>query len=545
MKGFFKNLGREFTGYGPAALKRDVLAGITVMAVALPLALAFGISSGATAQAGLVTAIVAGVVMGGLSGASFQISGPTGAMAAILGGLAVRYGQEGLLLAGAMSGAVLIFAGVLRLGKLVRILPSPVVTGFTSGIGVIIFIGQLDNFLGVATPATESAALKLVQYVTGPPAPQWQAMALGGLVATLMILWPRAWQAAVPSSLAGLVAAGLLAGLAGWDVAVIGEIPASLPSARLTLGAINPRLLGELLPPALSVAMLGMIESLLCAEVGARMKGEAADANQEIIAQGVGNLVIPFFGGVPATAAIARTSVAIKAGGQTRLVSLFHSLFLLGSMFLLGPVVSRVPLAALAGVLMVTAWRMNEWQAIHFIFSGKHKGAMAQFFVTMAATAIFDLTQAILIGALLACALFIRQVAVEMEISALPVDEAVLQEKHGFTPRKPLDFIRVIYLSGPLFFGTARGLGTAWDALPPHARVLILSMRGVPLVDTSGLIELCALLEKTQARGGALLLCGLQGKVRARLEEAGFLARVGPGRVFWSAEQAIAHAQDI
>ncbi len=364
----------EFGGYNLQKFQQDVFAGLTVAAVALPLALAFGVASGATAAAGMVTGILAGLVIGGLSGAPYQISGPTGAMSAVLILLVKQYGLQGIWIAGLMAGALLMVIGLLRLGRFIAFIPSPVITGFTAGIALIIFIGQIDNFLGIQTAGADSALLKLFVYFKGGFLPDWRALLLGLVVIASMLFWPARWNARFPASLLGIILATAVNWGLGWPVQVIGEIPQTmLLSDRLSIANIPWAQLPEFIGPALTITALGAVESLLCGAVASNMTGIRLQANQELVAQGVGNMLIPFFGGVPATAAIARTSVGIKSGGQTRLVSVVHALGLLLSMFLLAPVMGRVPLAALAGVLMVTAWRMNEWESIRFIFSRRFK----------------------------------------------------------------------------------------------------------------------------------------------------------------------------
>ena len=335
LKSYIKDIKNEFKGYDLLNFKQDLMAGITVTAVALPLALAFGVSSGATAAAGLITAILAGVVIGALSGGSFQISGPTGAMSAILVALFQKYGLEGVWIAGALAGLILILAGILKLGKVVSYIPTPVVTGFTSGIALIIAIGQLDNFFGVSTKSSESAAIKVLNFFSTPLNPNWYALSIGILVVVIMLIWPKKLNNIIPSSLIGLIIALSINMIFKLPVDIIGDIPQKLIlDDRLSISSFNLDILKSVLVPAISIAALAMIESLLCGEVGKKMKGDTFDANRELIAQGIGNFIIPFFGGVPATAAIARTSVAIKSGARTRLVSMFHAVFLMLSMFL-------------------------------------------------------------------------------------------------------------------------------------------------------------------------------------------------------------------
>jgi len=313
----------EFKNYSFQLLQKDAMAGLTVAAVALPLALAFGVSSGATASAGLVTAILAGIAIGLLSGAPYQISGPTGAMSAVLILLAQQYGLQGIWIAGLFSGLLLLVIGLLKLGRFIAFIPAPVITGFTSGIALIIFIGQIDNLLGVTTPSTESALLKLVNFTKGGFVPDWRTLVIGAIVILTMLFWPKKWSARFPSSLLGIILATAAAWLLQWSVPVIGEIPQKLMLLdRLRFVDIPWNNLQVFIAPTITITALSAVESLLCGSVAANMTNVRLQANQELVAQGVGNMLIPFFGGVPATAAIARTSVGIKAGGQTRLVSL-------------------------------------------------------------------------------------------------------------------------------------------------------------------------------------------------------------------------------
>ena len=536
---YIHDIKQEFKGYNVKKFKQDLMSGLTVTAVALPLALAFGVSCGATAAAGLITAIISGLVIGALSGGSFQISGPTGAMTAILILLFQKYGLNGVWIAGAMSGVILVIAGLLKFGKIVSYIPSPVVTGFTSGIALIIAIGQIDNFLGITSGESESAAIKFIQYFKTGIKPDWHAVLLGSIVIAVMLLWPKKWNAVVPSSLAGLVISLVTNMILKLPVNVIGDIPRTLlPESRLNLSVINPADLRGMVIPALSIAALGMIESLLCGEVGGKMKGERLDTNRELISQGIGNIIIPFFGGVPSTAAIARTSVAIKSGGQTRLVSIFHSIGLLVSMFALAPVMSRIPLASLAGVLMVTAWRMNEWKNIKYIFERRFKGAMLKFGITMIATVLFDLTQAIVIGVAVSSIMFMVRIS-NMQISIQDVDEKKLNEKYGMVIKKPLKHVRVVYFTGPIFFATVQKLMDQLSELD-ETRTLILSMRGVPLIDTSGLQALEELHHQYHSKNCRLMLCGLQPPVRDMLQRSVLLNKIGEDMIFWSADQAIA-----
>ena len=531
----------EFSNYSLAKFQQDLLAGITVAAVALPLALAFGVASGATAAAGLVTAILAGFLIGALGGAPYQISGPTGAMSAVLIVLAQRYGLEGIWVAGMLSGFLLFLIGIMRLGRFIAFIPSAVISGFTSGIALIIFIGQIDNFLGVKTEAAETAAFKLFGYFKGGFIPDWHAVIIGSVVILTMFLMPAKWSARFPSSLLGLILATLLNWTLGWSTQIIGDIPQTLLLGdRLSLGNIPWANLSDFIAPTLTITALGAVESLLCGAVGSNMTGVRMQANQELIAQGIGNMVIPFFGGVPATAAIARSSVGIKSGGQTRLVSIIHAVGLLLSMFLLTPLMEKIPLAALAGVLMVTAVRMSEWNAIKFMFGKMFKTDMIAFTVTMLATIVLDLTQAILIGSFLAGAVFLNKIAsISIEVQEVDIDRL---KQRGIETEGKCKHVRVAFLTGPLFFAAAGQFNEAFSDLK-ETHALILSIRGVSLIDTAGIEALHKLHERLHNQGGTLMFAGVHENARQMMERGGLIQTIGEENFFWSSDQAIVEAE--
>lgn len=537
-KKYISDLKNEFRGYNGKKLSQDLMAGLTVAAVALPLALAFGVSSGADATSGLVTAIVAGIVIGILSGASYQISGPTGAMAAILLSVSAKYGITGVLTAGFLSGAILIVAALCRVGKLVSYLPAPVITGFTSGIAIIIALGQIDNFFGTHSVG-ENQISKIASYFTGEGSfnPNWWAVMFGGLVVLIMVIYPKKWNAVVPSSLVGIIVA-LIVNMVFFEQGTVAEVGA-IPSSLITDDSIIRKgfdfaNITSLIMPAVSIAALGMIESLLCGASAGKMKGERLDASRELVAQGIGNMIIPLLGGVPATAAIARTSVAIKSGGQTRLVSVFHSIVLILSMFLLGGVMSRIPMAALAGVLMVTAFRMNDWAAIKSIFGKKFKSSISQYVITMAATVVFDLTIAIVIGVVAAMIVFVVKSS-ELRVTSSDIDEDKLR---GKVKSGHHEEFKVVYVSGPLFFGTQEKLINQLEALEGNPQV-ILSMRGVPTADDISLAELERLYNKLREKGTQISFTGVQTAVGEMMDRAGFRERIGEEHFYWDAVAAI------
>ena len=539
---YFSDLKREFSGYNAAKLVSDVMAGLTVCAVALPLALAFGVSSGATAAAGLVTAIIAGVVIALLGGASYQISGPTGAMSAVLVGIVASYGLQGMFLACFAAGVLLLLAGVLKLGRLISFIPMPVVMGFTSGIAIIIALGQIDNFFGTVSEGSSDLE-RLASYFRLGFHPNLSAALIGALVVAVMLVWPRKWGARVPGSLVGIILAAIVSAAAGMDsLAVVGDIPHTLMLAdRLRFADVSLTMLEDLVSPIVTIAALGMIESLLCGASASRMKGEKFNADQELIAQGVGNILLPLFGGVPATAAIARTSVAVKSGQQTRLTSVFHSVFLLASMFLLGGVLARLPLSALAGVLMVTAWRMNDWEGIRYIFRHRFKSGISQFLVTMIATVVFDLTVAIILGVVYSAILYMAKSS-KIRVSFSDIDANKLRSVDGKPPI--LETAGVVYVTGPLFFGAVDEFNHRMAEMPAYDHV-ILSMRGMPSVDVSGaqtMLELCRSLREKDV---SVACCGMSESVRSYFDRAGITELLGESAYFWSADQAILDLLDV
>ena len=510
---FFRDLRTEFAGYNADKLLKDVMAGLTVCAVALPLALAFGVSSGASAAAGLVTAILAGVVIAILGGASYQISGPTGAMSAVLIGIVAQYGLQGVFFACFAAGVLLLAAGLLKLGRLIGFIPMPVIMGFTSGIAIIIALGQVDNFFGTVSEGSSNLE-KLASYARLGFHPNLQTVLIGALVVAVMLVWPKKWGAKIPGSLIGIIAATALAAVLGLDeLAVVGDIPRTLLlSDRLHLGSLSLDMLSDLISPVVTIAALGMIESLLCGASAARMKSEPFHADQELIAQGVGNILLPFFGGVPATAAIARTSVAIKSGQQTRL-----------------------PLSALAGVLMVTAWRMNDWAGIRYIFAHRFKSAISQFLVTMLATVVFDLTVAIILGVIYSAILYVARSS-RIHVAFSTIDGNRLRYDVGKSPI--LDSAGVVYVTGSLFFGAVDEFNHRLQDIPEEDH-LILSLRGMPSVDVSGAQAVLELCQRLLAKGHTIAFCGVAEDVRSYFDRAGVTALVGESAYYHSADRAI------
>ncbi len=536
LRTFADHLKQEFNGYNATSLTKDLMAGLTVAAVALPLALAFGVSSGADAASGLITAIIAGLVMSLLSGGYYQISGPTGAMAAILMSLVAAYGMDGVFIATLIAGVILLLAGILHLGKLTSFIPAPVITGFTSGIAVIIALGQIDNFFGTFSEGS-SAIAKLFSYARLGFSPNFTAVGLGLFVILFMVFFPKKWNAVVPASLLSIILTTAFSIFMELDVAVVGEIPQTLiPENRLLFSALDIKTITALITPAFSIAILGMIESLLCGASAGRMTGVRLDSNQELIAQGVGNILLPFFGGIPATAAIARTSVAVKSGAKTRLTGVFHAVGLLISMFLLAPVMSKIPLAALAGVLMVTAWRMNEWESIRYIFSHKFKGAMLEFIATMLATIVFDLTIAILIGVLIGLVFLVTRLSFieinyeDVDMNRMHVTDPVLCERYSNA--------KVVYITGPMIFANTQNVSDI--ALKVDgADTVLFSMRGVSNIDISCAQTLRELVEGLRKKGVDVAVCGLPSHAMKMMQRTDLKQIIGDENFYWSVERVL------
>ena len=540
IKEYAKIIGNEFKGYNAKKFGKDTLAGVTVAAVALPLALAFGVSSGATAASGLITAVFAGLIIGGLAGASYQISGPTGAMTAILASLVAQYGIQGVFVASFIAGALLLVAGIFKLGGLVSYLPMPVITGFTSGIAITIALGQVNNLSGLTSEGMTTlekigSYFKLEQHVN-----------LTGLIigaAVIVFMYPKKINQYFPSSLAAIVLTTAANMIFKFEVPVVGEIPKTVfLDDRLSLSAFADwNTVKGLIIPAVSIAALGLIESLLCGASAGRMKNEKLNANVELAAQGIGNMILPFFGGVPATAAIARTSVAIKSGGQTRMTSIVHSAILLLSMFVLGGVMSMIPLSALAGVLIVTAWRMNDWTSIKSIFGKKIKTAILQFLITMIATVVFDLTIAIVIGVAFSIIMFVVKVS-DMQVTVAEVDPHRLDDPE-IDPKK-LKYTCVVYISGPLYFGTCAKLEEKISALGENYNV-IFSMRGVTVADISGVEALHEYCERLIASGIMVYFSCVQPPVMSMIERCGLKERFHDDMFFWSTDTAFRYISKL
>ena len=536
IRNYVQQLKKEFKNYSGADLIKDLMAGLTVAAVALPLALAFGVSSGATAAAGLVTAIIAGLVIGAFSGGFYQISGPTGAMAAILMSVIAGYGLQGVFAATLIAGVLLVLCGIFHIGRLTSFIPAPVITGFTSGIAVIIAMGQIDNFFGVVSEGS-SAVQKLFSYGRLGFPVNLQAVLLGMFVVLFMVFFPKKWNAVVPASFLSIIIATVISVVMKLDVETVGAIPKTLfLEDRLEIAALNLQDIKGLFGPAVSIAMLGMIESLLCGASAGKMANVRLNSDQELVAQGIGNIILPFFGGIPATAAIARTSVALKSGARTRLTGIFHALGLLVFMFILGPVMAKIPLSALAGVLMVTAFRMNDWKEIRYIFSHHFKGAAAKYLITMAATILFDLTTAILLGVVTGLVLLVSRLS-HIEINYEKVDMSRINNADERLNKK-YENAAVAYLTGTIIFANTQNIEEILVKMQEFDTVL-LSMRGVSYMDISGAITFMQVLAELQKQGKKIFLCGVPNSTMMMLKRSGIYDMIGENNFYWSVERAL------
>ena len=431
----------------------------------------------------------------------------------------------------------MLLCGIFKLGRLISFIPSSVIMGFTSGIAITIAMGQIDNFFGTVSEGTGIIEKVSSYFKLGFNLDLTTTLiAVGVLI--IMIIWPKKLAAKVPASLVGIVVATAVQLIFNFEsVAVVGDIPKTLfLEDRLSLEGVDFAMVKNLLSPILTIAALAIIESLLCGASASRMKKEPFDADRELVAQGVGNMILPLLGGVPATAAIARTSVAIKSGEQTRLTSVFHSVFLLASMFLLGGVMAKIPLSALAAVLMVTAFKMNEWSDIKFIFSHKFKTSISQFLLTMICTVVFDLTVSIVLGVLYSAIMYMSASA-HVSVNFSDVDPEKLKGKLDCSEE---DFkgVQVAYVTGPLYFASASEFEEKLEEIDKNRHTLLMSMRGVTNIDVSGARVVLEKVKELQSNGCQVIFCGMCKRAKLTLDRAGVTDLVGEENYYISADQA-------
>ncbi len=524
-------------------LKGDFFGGLTAGIVALPLALAFAIASGVDPQYGLYTAIVAGFLASLFGGSPVQITGPTGAMTVVLIGIVAKFGYEKVLIAGVMAGIMLIGMGLARLGKLITYIPFPLTTGFTNGIAVIIFAGQIDNFLGLPKSihsGEENFFLKVWESISHIDEANLMAVLIASVVIAAMVIVPR-YIKTIPGSLIGLIIATTIAVVLDLDVKKIGEIPRTLPMPHgidVSWGIIK-----ELIRPAIAIAALGAIESLLSAVVADGMTlSEKHDSNKELIGQGIGNIAAPFFGGIPATGAIARTAVNVRNGGKTKLSGMLHAVFLLIIMFVFADLASEIPLAALAGILMMTSVRMVEVENTEAVLRSPRADIFVMlltFFITVA----FDLVLAVEVGLMAAGILFVKRMS-ELGMIKESIETIETMIPMPDSAMKVCPHVFVYRLDAPLFFGAADSfVGTIKKH--DNIKVLILRLRRVTAMDATGAMALRSIVEHLHRIGAHLLIAGLQPQPREVLENMGILKMIGKENLFEHTDQAIIHAQSL
>ncbi|MEU8246631.1 SulP family inorganic anion transporter [Nonomuraea sp. NPDC048916] len=518
--------------------RRDLLAGLTVAIVALPLALGFGVSSGLGAEAGLATAIVAGAVAAVFGGSNLQVSGPTGAMTVVLVPIVAQYGPGGVLTVGLMAGVILLALAVARVGRYMRYVPAPVVEGFTLGIACVIALQQVPSALGVPKPEGDKAVAVAWQAVLDfARTPDWTAIALAVAVAAIMLAGARL-RPTVPFSILAVIAATIAVRLLDLDATPIGALPPGLPAPSLAF--LDPAAIGTLLTPAIAVAALAALESLLSASVADGMTvGERHDPDRELFGQGLANIAAPLFGGVPATAAIARTAVNVRSGASSRLASLTHAAVLAAIVYAAAPLVAHIPLAALAGVLLATAIRMVEVGSLRAIARATRSDALV-LALTAVATVALDLVYAVIIGLVIAGALALRAVAGQARLDQVDFKPDLPGEHSDEEHALLAEHIVAYRIDGPLFFAAAHRFLLELSEVA-DVRVVILRMSRVTTVDATGALVLKDAVDRLDRRGILVLVSGLRPGQRPVFDSVGALDRIG-GRHSGTPE-AIQHAR--
>ena len=555
MKGFlFKpQLWSDLRHYDRKTLAADAMAGLIVGIVALPLAIAFGIASGVSPETGIVTAIVAGFLVSAFGGGSVQIGGPTGAFIVIVYGIVQQYGMGGLTVATLMAGAFLVLLGVFRLGTIIKYIPYPIVVGFTSGIAVTIFTTQVKDLLGLTTgPVPADFVAKWATYVQALPTVDPWSTAVGVLSVVAIALTPRLSRK-VPGSLVAIVvmtvAAYLLRTYAGVEsIETIGDrfsIRAELPSAAVPV--LTWEGVKQLVQPALTIAVLGAIESLLSATVADGVTGRRHDSNQELIGQGIANLCSPLFGGIPATGAIARTMTNINNGGRTPVAGIVHAAVLLLIFLVFMPLAQYIPMACLAGVLVVVSYNMSGWRTFRELLANP-KSDVAVLLITFLLTVLFDLTIAIEVGLVIACLLFMRRMAETTRVSVITEEIDPNEESDVETHEEHLPIpagVEVYEINGPYFFGIANKFEDVMATMADRPKVRIIRMRRVPFIDSTGLHNLKNLCTMNHREGTHIVLSGVEPAVREVLEHAGFDSLLGRDHICASINEALEVARHI
>ena len=541
--------------YSKETFMSDLMAGIIVGIVALPLAIAFGIASGVSPEKGIITAIIAGFIISLLGGSKVQIGGPTGAFIVIIYGIIQQYGEAGLIVATLMAGILLILLGVFKLGAIIKFIPYPIIVGFTSGIAVTIFTTQIAdifglNFGGEKVPGDFIG--KWMLYFRHFDTVNWWNAVVSILSIIIIAITPR-FSKKIPGSLIAIIVVTIgvyvLKTYAGIDsIDTIGDrftIKSELPEAAIP--TLNWEAIKDLFPVAITIAVLGAIESLLSATVADGVTGDKHDSNTELIAQGTANLITPLFGGIPATGAIARTMTNINNGGKTPVAGIIHAIVLLLILLFLMPLAQYIPMACLAGVLVIVSYNMSEWRTFKALLKNP-KSDVTVLLITFFLTIIFDLTIAIEVGLVIACILFMRRVMETTEISVIkdeidPNDELDIAvcEEHLIIPAG----VEVYEINGPYFFGIATKFEETMAQLGDRPKVRIIRMRKVPFIDSTGIHNLTSLCKMSQKEKITIVLSGVNEKVHKTLEKSGFYELLGKQNICPNINVALDRAKEI
>lgn len=532
--------------YSPHTFTSDLIAGVTVGLVALPLAMAFAISSGLPPQAGIYCAIITGFLISALGGSMTQIGGPTGAFVVVVAGIVAQHGVEGLFMCTMMAGVMLVILGATGTGAAVKFIPSPVVLGFTNGIAVLIASTQVKDFFGLRieeVPGEFLGRMEAIATHVDSFSPAATALGVGSLVVILLCV---RYLKRVPGTIVALVAGTLAVALLGLPVDTVGSrfggVPAGLPEFHVP--RFRPDLVLSLLSPAITVALLGAIESLMSAMVADRMTGDKHRPNVELMAQGVANVVSPLFGGLPATGAIARTATNIRSGGRTPVAGMVHAVTLLGILLFAAPLARHIPLAVLSAILFVVAYNMGEWREIPQILK-LTRTDIAVWLVTFALTVLADLTLAVEVGMVLAALMFIRRVAGTTTIELVTEDYVESSRVHILQDKDIPPFVAIFRIHGPFLFGTTDKIDlvtSMLDRLPP---IVVLRLRNMTAIDATGLMAIEEVAEKVRATGRTLLLCGARSQPARVMERAEFHEAVGDENILPHVQAAVARAREI
>ena len=525
-------------------IPKDIVSGIVVAVVALPLSIALAIASGVSPERGIYTAIVAGFLIAMLGGSRVQISGPTAAFATIVAGIVATDGLEGLVAATLIAGVILILMGLLKLGTLIRFVPYTITTGFTAGIAVTIVIGQIKDFLGLTYPAgtvTIDAADKLAAVAANISTFNWQALLVGLVCLAILILWPRV-NDKIPGSLVAVIVGAVMVPLFGMNVNTIGDlytIQAGLPQFQA------PQLSFELFRNELSngvtIAILAAIESLLSCVVADSMISAHHRCNMELVAQGVGNIGSVLFGGIPATGAIARTAANVKSGGRTPISGMVHAVVLLLVLVFLMPYAALIPMPTIAAILLQVAYNMSGWRNFAHLCRTASKGAVGALLLTFVLTIVFDLVTAIAAGMTITVVLFMKMVSEETEVKGW---KYYCDENSEVTHLRELPkSVRVYEINGPMFFGMTDRITDI--SVKEFTRYLIIRMRGVPSLDSSGMNALENLYEYCKENGVQLIISHANEQPMAAMRHAGFVDLVGEEHFRPNIDDAIAHAREL